>query len=164
MKDKGVFPDLREDALFLFIRNEPERETMTKSSPRIVGFCCQNALHSLGEEKGQAGKGRFSFEPFIKIVTLPCSSKVDTLAIIKAFEAGVSAIFVVGCPEGKCRLLGGNDRARRIVNYTKGLLDEIGIGNSRLEMFQLLTSEWQEFDGIARTMIEKIESLRKESE
>ena len=130
--------------------------TVAESSPRIIGFCCQNALR--GEEE-LAGKGWVSYEPTIKIVVLPCSSKVETLTIIKAFESGADGIFVLGCPDGKCHLLSGNERAKRIVNYTKGLLEQIGIESSRLEMFQLGTPEWQHFDQVARTMIERIEAL-----
>ena len=130
--------------------------TVAESSPRIIGFCCQNALK---EEQNLAGKGRVSFEPTIKIVVLPCSSKVETLAIIKAFESGADGIFVLGCPERECHLFSGNERAKRIVNYTKGLLEEIGIESSRLEMFQLGTPKWQRFDQVAQTMIDRIEAL-----
>ena len=133
-----------------------ERVTVAKSSPRIIGFCCQNAIR---QEEDLAGKGRVSFEPTIKIIILPCSSKVETLAIIKAFESGADGIFVLGCPERECRLFNGNERAKRIVNYTKGLLEEIGIESSRLEMFQLGTPEWQHFDQVAQTMIDRIQAL-----
>ncbi len=129
---------------------------MAKPSLRIIGFCCQNALSG---EQGLAGKGRVSFEPTIKIVALPCSSKVETLAIIKAFESGADGIFVLGCPDGKCHLLDGNHRARKIVNYTKRLLDDIGIKSSRLEMFQLETPEWQSFDRVVKAMTKTIKSL-----
>jgi len=133
---------------------------VSKSPFRIIGFCCQNVLRG---DKDLAAKGRVSFEPAIKIVALPCSSKVEPLAIIKAFESGADGIFVLGCPEGRCHLLGGNDRARRIVSYTKGLLGQIGIGSSRLEMFQLGTAEGEHFDQVARTMTKTIESLGKAS-
>ena len=129
---------------------------MAQSSLRIIGFCCQNAI---SEEKGLAGKGRMSFEPTIRIVQIPCSSKVDTLPIIKAFEAGADGIFVLGCPEHACRLLDGNLRAQKIVNYTKGLLEEIGMESGRLEMFQLGTPEWQRFEQVAKAMTERIASL-----
>ncbi len=131
---------------------------MPKSLPRIIGFCCQNALSG---EQGLTAKGRIWFEPTIKMILLPCSSKVETLAIIKAFEAGADGIFVLGCPDGKCHLLGGNQRARKIVNYTRRLLDEIGIESSRLEMFQLGTPEWQHLDQVAQAMTKRIESLGK---
>ena len=102
---------------------------MKSDSLKIIGFCCQNAVSG---EEDLAEKGRMSFEPTVKIITLPCSSKADTLGIIKAFERGADGIFVIGCPEDRCHLLGGNERARKIVNYTKRLLDEIEIGSDRL--------------------------------
>ena len=131
---------------------------MTESSLRIIGFCCQNAIAG---EKDLAGKGRVSFEPTIRIVSLPCSSKVDTLPIIKALEAGADGIFVLGCPEQTCHLLDGNLRAQKVVDYTKGLLEEIGMESSRLEMFQLGTPEWTHFEQVAKAVIERIESLGK---
>ncbi len=108
-----------------------------------------------------AEKGKISFEPTIRIVAIACSSKVETLAIVKAFESGADGVFVAACPEQTCRLLDGNLRARKIVNYTKRLLAEIGIEDSRLEMFQLGTPEWQHFDQVAKHMTERIESLDK---
>ncbi len=126
---------------------------MGKSSLRIICFCCQNVLAG---EHDLAGRGRVSFEPTIKIVALPCSSKVETLSIIKAFESGVDGVMVLGCPDGKCHLLDGNKRARRIVNYTKGLLEEIGIETDRLEMYQLGTPEWQGFSQVVQAMIKRI--------
>ena len=132
--------------------------TVGKSSVRIIGFCCQNAISG---EQDLAGKGRTSFEPSIKIVALPCSSKVETLAIIKAFESGVDGIFVLGCPEEKCHLLDGNLRAQKIVDYTKGLLEKIGIEGGRLEMFQFGTPAWQHFHQVAQAMTKRIESLNQ---
>jgi F420-non-reducing hydrogenase iron-sulfur subunit len=132
--------------------------TVEKSSLRIIGFCCQNALSG---EQDLAGRGKISFEPAIKIVALPCSSKVETLGIIKAFESGADGIFVLGCPELKCHLLDGNLRAKKIVNYAKGLLEEVGIESSRLEMFQVGTPECQHFNQVAQAMTERIESLGK---
>ena len=130
---------------------------MAKSSLKIIGFCCQNALNSLDQEQDLTGRGRFSFEPAVQVVQVPCSSKVETLGIIKAFESGVDGIFVLACAEDKCHLLGANRRARKIVNYTKELLQEIGIESRCLKMFQLGTSECRHFDQIVNTMTERIE-------
>ncbi len=129
---------------------------MKKSSLRIIGFCCRNALD--GEKDFAAGR-RVVFEPTVKIIPLPCSSKVETLGIIKAFESGADGVFVLGCREGKCRLLDGNHRAQKIINHTKKLLDETGIESCRLEMFQSGTSEYQTLDQVAQAMISRIESL-----
>jgi len=83
---------------------------------------------------------------------------VEHLAIINAVESRVDGVIFLGFPDGKCHLLDGNKRARRIVNYTKGLLEEIGIESDRLEMYQLGTPEWQGFDQVFETMIHRIDA------
>ena len=129
---------------------------MGRSSVRIIGFCCQNAIRG---EESLAEKRYMSFEPTIRIVHLPCSSKVDTLPIMKAFESGADGIFVLGCPDRACHLLDGNFRAKKVVGYTKGLMEEIGMETERLEMFQLGTPECQHFDQVAEIMTKRIEAL-----
>ena len=132
---------------------------MTNSLLKIVGFCCINALDSLGTYQDLSGKRRVLFEPEVVIIQLPCSSKVETLGIIKAFESGADGIFILGCPEKTCHFLDGNYRARKTINYTKKLLNEIGIEKDRLEMFQPGTQEGESFDQIVKTMTSRIKAM-----
>ena len=87
---------------------------MTEAHIRIIGFCCKNAFES---DPILVEKGWHAYEPEITILSVPCSSKVDTLTIIKAFESGVDGIVVLGCKENTCRLLDGNLRAQRTIDY-----------------------------------------------
>jgi len=131
---------------------------MTEAPIRVIGFCCKNAIES---DPVLAEKGWHAFEPEIKILSVPCSSKVETLSIIKAFESGVDGIFVLGCKENTCRLLDGNLRAQRTINHTKKLLSEINIETNRLTMVQLGTSEFKDFNHVARYMTDLIRTLGK---
>ena len=133
---------------------------MAEASIRVIGFCCKNAIET---DPVLAEKGWHAFEPEIKILSLPCSSKVETLSIIKAFEAGSDGIFVLGCKEKTCRLLDGNARAQRTVHYTRKLLEEIDLETDRLTMIQLGTPEFQDFNQVAGYMIEHIKTLGKVS-
>ena len=127
---------------------------------KIIGFCCKNALES---DSTLISKGWHAYEPEIKIISLPCSSKVETLGIIKAFDSGVDGIFVLGCKDNKCRLLDGNLRAQKTINYTKKLLDEISIDTKRLSMVRLGTFEFKDFDHVAQYMTGLIRTLGKVS-
>lgn len=131
---------------------------MHETPIRIIAFCCKNAIASdpVLEEKGW-----HAYEPEIKIIAVPCSSKVETLGIIKAFESGIDGVFVMGCKEKACRLLDGNLRAQRTINYTNKLLSEIDIETGRLSMVQMGTPEFKDFDHVARHMIEHIRPLGK---
>ena len=131
---------------------------MTEAPIRVIGFCCKNAIES---DPVLAEKGWHAFEPEIKILSVPCSSKVETLSIIKAFESGMDGIFVLGCKENTCRLLDGNLRAQRTINHTKKLLSEIPIETTRLAMVQLGTSEFKDFNQVVHYMTELIRTLGK---
>lgn len=131
---------------------------MSDNGMRIIGFCCRNTLDF---ESDVRDRGRLNLEPKIKIVTIPCSSKIDTLAIIKGFESGADGVFVLGCAQDHCRLMGGNTRARKVVNYTRHLLDEIGIDQDRLVMFQLEADGVESFNQVTESISKTIEKLGK---
>ena len=129
---------------------------MDNFEPKILAFVCTYCTYTAAD---MAGSQRLQYPTDVRIVKFLCTGKIEIIHILKAFESGADAIFVLGCPEKKCHLLNGNDRALKVVNYTKGLLDEIGIEHFRLDMFQLVTPEDQHFDRIINKMTERIETL-----
>jgi F420-non-reducing hydrogenase iron-sulfur subunit len=102
---------------------------------------------------------RLSYPSNVKVVKVPCTGRVDILLILKAFESGVDGVYVAGCMEGECHFLRGNLRARRRVAYVKGLLDEVGLGGERVEMFNMSASQGQRFAQCAEEMTARIRSL-----
>lgn len=124
--------------------------------PEIIAFCCHYCAYGAAD---LAGIMRLQYPPNIKIVKLPCTGKIDTLYLLKAFEKGVDGVYVAGCLEGNCHFLEGNIRAKKRVDYTKRLLDEIGISGDRLEMYNMSASMGTRFSEVAREMTEKIKAL-----
>jgi len=102
---------------------------------------------------------RLNYPANVKIVKVPCTGRVDTLMILRAFESGVDGVYLAGCLEGECHFLRGNLRAKKRVQYAKGLLDEVGLGGARLEMYNMSSSEGQRFAEVAREMTEKVRAL-----
>lgn len=102
---------------------------------------------------------RLSYPTNIKIIRVPCTGKVDVLYLLKTFQEGADGVFVAGCREGDCHFLTGNLRARKRVEYAKKILEEIGVGRERLEMFNLSSAEAVKFVQIACEMTEKIKNL-----
>jgi len=66
---------------------------------------------------------------------------------------------VAGCMEGECHFLEGNLRAKKRVQYAKGILDEIGLGGQRLEMFNMSAGEGNKFAAAADAMTARIVEL-----
>jgi coenzyme F420-reducing hydrogenase delta subunit len=102
---------------------------------------------------------RLQYPTSINIVRVPCTGKVDVLYMLRAFEKGADGVYAVGCMEGECHFNQGNFRARKRVEQVKKILDTIGIGGERVQMYNLSSSEGPRFAEIAREMHEKIFQL-----
>jgi coenzyme F420-reducing hydrogenase delta subunit len=102
---------------------------------------------------------RLNYPTNVKIVKVPCTGRVDILLILKAFESGVDGVYLAGCLEGECHFLRGNLRAKKRVQYMKTLLDEVGLGSGRVEMYNMSSAQGQRFAEAAREMTEKIRGL-----
>jgi F420-non-reducing hydrogenase iron-sulfur subunit len=93
------------------------------------------------------------------VIKLPCTGRVNPLLLLKAIEDGADGVYVVGCKEGDCHYLDGNIKAKKIVRYTKGLLQSIGIDPGRVEMYNLSASDGPLFAQYAREFTERIIGL-----
>lgn len=82
----------------------------------------------------------------LKFYKLPCSSMVKDVFLLRAFEAGADMVMVAVCPQGTCRYVEGNARAKKRVQWVKGLLDEIGLDGRRLMLFNLPHQDPQAFN------------------
>ena len=102
---------------------------------------------------------RLSYPTNIKIIKLPCTGKIDVLYLLKAFQSGADGVYVAGCMEGDCHYLTGNLRARKRVEYAKKILDEVGVGGERLEMYNMSAAQGPRFVEVANEMNEKIKNL-----
>jgi coenzyme F420-reducing hydrogenase delta subunit len=84
----------------------------------------------------------------VKTIELPCSGKVDTLYLVKAFETGADGVVIVTCKQNECRHLEGNLRAQKRAEAVESLLEEVGMGKGRMAVIILKE------DGIERALTE----------
>ena len=99
---------------------------------------------------------RLTYPTSIKIIRVPCTGKVDTLHILRAFEKGADGVYVVGCREGDCHYNSGNFRARKRVEQARQILNTIGMGGDRVQMYNLSSSDGPLFVKYAEEMHAKI--------
>jgi len=128
----------------------------TEFAPKILAFCCNYCAYAAAD---LAGVSRMQYPPNVRIVRLPCSGKVDITYLLRAFQAGVDGVFVAGCLKGGCHFVEGNLRAEKRVQLAKNMLDAIGVGGERLEMFFLSSAMAPRFVGIVSEMTERIRKL-----
>ena len=102
---------------------------------------------------------RLKYPSSIKIIRVPCTGKVDLLHVLRAFEKGADGVYVVGCEEGSCQYTRGNFRARKRIEQAQKILDTIGIGGERAQMYNLSSGEGTRFAQFAIEMEERIQRL-----
>jgi F420-non-reducing hydrogenase iron-sulfur subunit len=129
---------------------------MENFEPVIVAFCCHYCAYTAAD---MAGSMRLRYPANVTIIRVPCSGKVDAIHIMKALEKGADGVYVAGCLEGDCHFKNGNTRAARRVAYVKKILDDIGIGGERIEMFAMSAGMGERFAQIASDFTEKIRAL-----
>lgn len=124
--------------------------------PKIVAFCCHYCSYAAAD---LAGSMRLQYPTNIKIIKIPCTGKVDVIYLLSAFEQGADGVIVAGCEEGSCHFINGNIKAKKKVNYTKKIMDDIGLGGERLEMYNLSAAMGQKFADLTKEMTERIKKL-----
>ncbi len=102
---------------------------------------------------------RLQYPTDVRIIRVPCTGKVDIIHLLTAFEEGADGVFVAGCLEGDCHYLQGNLHAKRRVKRVKEILDKVGVGGDRLEMYNLSAGQGGRFAEIVKEMDEKIRGL-----
>jgi coenzyme F420-reducing hydrogenase delta subunit len=99
---------------------------------KINVFCCATSYDQTEVMRNISRQGNE-----IKIISMPCSGKLDILYLTKAFETGADGVAVMMCKNGECRYLEGNMRAKKRAEAVEGLLEETGLGKNRIAIIEL---------------------------
>jgi F420-non-reducing hydrogenase iron-sulfur subunit len=127
-------------------------------SPEIIAFCCDYCARSAA---ALAGSKRMQYPAGVRIISTPCTGKIEIEHILQAFEKGADGILIVGCLEGDCHFVEGNLRARVRVERVRSILDEIGLGAERLKMVNLSDAMASEF---VQHMKDAVESVKTQGQ
>lgn len=126
------------------------------SDTRIVGFCCSYCGYASADLAGRQGR---EYSPGVMIVRIPCTGRIDVLHILKAIRQGADAVFVAGCLEGNCNFANGNFEARKRVELASRILEDLGLGGGRVEMFNTASNQGWRFPQIVAEMQDRVERL-----
>ncbi|MDW7771581.1 MAG: hydrogenase iron-sulfur subunit [Desulfobulbaceae bacterium] len=99
------------------------------------------------------------FPQNIRMSRLPCTGKLQEITLLRAFEEGADAVYVVGCPVDSCHNVKGSQRAAKRVEAVRGALRELGVEPERVEMYHLARGLHPEFVKVAREMNERIQKM-----
>jgi F420-non-reducing hydrogenase iron-sulfur subunit len=124
--------------------------------PEITAFYCIYCGYMAADT---AGALQIQYPANVKFIRLPCSGKSDIRYVLEAFEQGADGVYLVACPIGNCHHVRGNERGQARMQHAKKILDDIGLGGERLDMFFMSGSQGHAFAMAAQTMTERIRKL-----
>ena len=130
---------------------------MKKFTPNIQAFCCHyTSQQACAEGSDLKDNG---FPDSIRLSRVPCTGKLQVSSLLKAFEEGADAVYVIGCPPDTCHNIAGSKRAAKRVQAIKKALHELAVEEERIEMFHLDRGLHPEFLGVAQEMDKRIRAL-----
>ncbi|MFO7951616.1 MAG: hydrogenase iron-sulfur subunit [Bacillota bacterium] len=124
--------------------------------PLIVAFCCNWCSYAGGD---LAGTSRMTYPANVKVIRVPCSSRMNPMFVIRAFQRGADGVLIAGCHPGDCHYSTGNYHVRRRFSAFKRLVEFAGIEPERFEIRWISSSEGNKFAEEMTAMTEKIKAL-----
>jgi F420-non-reducing hydrogenase iron-sulfur subunit len=122
-----------------------------EKNPEIIGFACSYCTFKASE---MAGSLRLKYPDGVKLIQVPCSSRVDPAFVIKAIFEGADGVFVAGCHPGDCHFIKGNFYTRRKIAALKEMFDVFAM-KDKLKLFWVSAAE-------ARRFVEKVTGMYDE--
>ena len=114
--------------------------------PRLLGIVCNWCCYGGAD---LCGVSRFQYPPYIRLLRVMCSGRVDLGHIVRAFSNGMDGVFVGGCHINDCHYVTeGNYDALGTVRLCKRLLGHIGVNPERLRLEWVSAGEGIRFANI----------------
>lgn len=129
---------------------------MKEKEPKILAFLCNWCSYAGAD---LAGVSRIQYPPNVRVIRVPCSSRINPLFIVKALQQGVDGVLVAGCHPGDCHYISGNYIARRKFAIIKKLLEYIGIEEDRVQFAWISAAEGQRFARVIKEVTERVKNL-----
>ena len=124
--------------------------------PEIVVLYCRQALDA--EERPPEG-ARQALGLRVRLVLLPCSSKVEAYQMLKIVEQGADGVLLLACPEKACRFLTGSLKAERRVQRARQLLGLVNMGPERVALRRVSGLSLKDILALAGQMAAEVKAL-----
>jgi len=124
--------------------------------PNILVFCCNWCSYAGAD---LAGVSRFQYPPNIRIIRVMCSSRVEPIFVLRAFDNGIDGVLIIGCHMGDCHYIKGFEYTQVRMEHLKRLIKYIGIEVDRFELHSISASEGKQFSELIQDFTRKIIEL-----
>ncbi|MBU6996672.1 MAG: hydrogenase iron-sulfur subunit [Theionarchaea archaeon] len=125
---------------------------LEKDRDSVIAYCCSQCGYNAAD---LAGTAKMRYSPEVKIVRVPCSGRVTIPQMLYPFTKGAKGVMIGACLEGQCHYIDGNIKEKEKVALAKQILDLMGIGGEKLELFNISSAEGAKFVESAEKMVSR---------
>jgi F420-non-reducing hydrogenase iron-sulfur subunit len=131
--------------------------TASEFKPTIVGFLCNWCCYGGAD---LAGVSRFQYPPYLRVIRLMCSGRVDLSFIFRTLAKKADGVFIGGCHLNDCHYNPeGNYDAMGNVLMAKRILEKLGVSPDRLRLEWVSAGEGVRFAEVITSFSAKVKSL-----
>ena len=120
-------------------------------SPKILVFRCQWAVFPTLD-------GDSELTSNVRIIELPCASRVDHFHILEAFQQGIDGVLIAACSEEDCKQQKASGKAKQSVERLIEKLKQIGL-QDRLHFCTATPRYPEKFERELEEFRERIEAM-----
>ncbi len=114
---------------------------------KIVVFVC-NWSHDMAKDMEQIAG--------VNIIRVMCSGRITPAFIIEAFVQGADGVMGIGCSDGECHYVNGNETAEKNFEKARSILYTLGIRHNRVKLKRLSANEPEKLEEIIDSFIKDI--------
>lgn len=122
---------------------------LKREEPVVVAFLCTHHVGIFG----------FDLPGNLRKVPVHCTSRIDILDLLKAFECGADGVAVVRCSEGSCKYRGIFNRVEARVERVKKLLSMLGLEDGRIEILHARTADGNPYSAVCVDFAERVKKI-----
>ena len=128
-------------------------DQFSSTEPRVLVLKCEYCV------RAEADLATLSQLPNnVRVVTIPCSGRIDPDFIHLALAHGVDGVLVAGCIPGECHFQEGNYHARAKMHALGRALDQRGIEPGRVRFVQVGTDERGKLPALIANMLTELKA------
>lgn len=121
--------------------------------PNLVGFLCNWCSYAGAD---LAGSTKQEIEPFLSVIRVMCSSRVNSNLVLTSLLWGADGVLVAGCHPGDCHYEKGNYYARRRFALLKKILESLDLESDRIQLSWVSASEGKRYAEVVNEFAKKI--------
>ncbi len=126
------------------------------SAPTIIVFTCQRCSYMAAD---LAGMKRLDIKPHFRLIRSPCSARVESEWVLRAFSKGADGILIVAGRSERCHFESDSSKTRKRIALLRGILRELGFNEKRLMVSWVNSDEPERFQEEVTRFIDLIVEL-----